>query len=157
MWDRKYLDRNRGLQSDQFAEAIKKAGLAQAANPVITQDIKHGGVPRNPGTDIADPYGTSMKPKNVNVWDHHPINQEEESIYAGVHIHSESNPLGLHTHMLKGTLGGGHSHGPQNRLGGHHHKKDAVEMSVHLDGAHVHEANRNHPDGEHEHCPENFG
>lgn len=154
MWKREFLDRNRGLQSDAFSDALKKAG---AGNPVITDKIKHGGVPETPGTDIADPYGSLLKPRNVPVWDHHPATPEEEAIYGGTHIHSESNPLGLHSHVIGGKLSGGHSHGPQNRFGAHHHQAGKIEMSISIDGSHVHEAGRNHPDGEHEHCPENFG
>lgn len=153
---RDHWDKNRGLQANSFAEAMQKAGLAKGEERVITDPVKHAGVPQTPGTDIADPYGSAIKPKNVPVWDHHPANEAEEAIYLGTHIHSESNPLGLHSHVIGGSLSGAHSHGPQNRFGGHHHKKDAGSMSM-IDGSHVHEAGRNHPDGEHEHCPENFG
>ena len=153
MWKREFLDRNRGLQADTFSEAMKKAA---ADNPVITDTTKHGGVPRAPSTDIADPYASLLKPRNVPTWDHHPT-EAEEPIYMGVHIHDESNTLGLHSHVIGGKISGGHSHGPQNRFGAHHHKKDAIEMSVSIDGSHVHEAGRNHPDAEHEHMPENFG
>ena len=150
MWKREFLDRNRGLQVDTFSEAMQKAGVAKAEH-------EECGIPKTPGTDIADPYGLSMKPKNVPVWDHCPVDEKEEAIYYGTHIHSESNPLGLHSHVIGGTPSGGHSHGPQNRYGGHHHQKGAIEMSVHLDGSHAHDVGRNHPCGEHEHCPENFG
>lgn len=154
MWKREYLPRNRGLQADVFSDAMKKAA---GASPVIVDKLKHGGVPETPGTDIADPYASILKPKNVPVWDHHPATPAEEALYMGTHIHAESNPLGLHTHIKSGKLAGGHSHGPQNRFGGHHHKQGAIEMSISIDGSHVHEAGRNHPDGGHEHCPENFG
>ena len=154
MWKREYLERNRGLQANTFSDAMQKAA---GVNPVIIDKLKHGGVPETPGTDIADPYGSLLKPRNVPVWDHHPATEEEENIYSGTHIHSESNPLGLHSHVIGGKITGGHSHGPQNRFGAHHHKKEAIEMSVSIDGSHVHEAGRNHPDGDHEHCHENFG
>lgn len=154
MWNRKSWDRNRGLQSDAFSDALKKAA---GSNPVIVQSPKHGGVPETPGTDIADPYGSILKPKNVPVWDHHPATPAEEAIYMGTHIHAESNPLGLHSHVIGGKISGGHSHGPQNRFGGHHHRSGAIEMSISIDGSHVHEAGTNHPDGEHTHVPENFG
>lgn len=151
MWDRKYLERNRGLQPDVFSDAMKKAGLSKAV--VIRND--ESGMPKTPGTDIIDPYASIVKPKGVPTWDHCPVDDKEEAIYYGKHIHSESNPLGLHSHVIGGKLSGGHSHGPQNRAGAHHHKKDA--MSVLIDGAHVHDVGRNHPDGWHEHMPENFG
>lgn len=151
MWERKYLPRNRGLQADAFSDAMKKAGVAKANGD------ESKGIPKTPGTDIADPYGLSMKPKGVPVWDHCPVDDKEEAIYYGKHIHAESNPLGLHSHIIGGKLTGGHSHGPQNRTGAHHHKKDAIEMSISIDGSHVHDVGCNHPDGWHEHCPENFG
>lgn len=154
MWERKYLDRNRGLQPSSFSDGLKNV---RAAFPTIVDKMKHGGVPETPGTDIADPYGSSLKPKGIPVWNHHPATPKEEAIYMGTHIHSESNPLGLHSHVVGGKLSGGHSHGPQNRYGAHHHKKGTIEISVSIDGSHVHEHGRNHPDGEHEHCPENFG
>lgn len=154
MWKREYLPRNRGLQADAFSDAMKKAG---ASNPKMVLETEHGGVPRTPGTDIADPYASILKPKNIPVWDHAPMNDEEHAVYHGMHIHAESNPLGLHSHVMGGKISGGHSHGPQNRFGGHHHKSGAIEMSISIDGSHVHEAGVNHPDGEHQHCPENFG
>lgn len=152
MWKREFLDRNRGIQPDSFSEALKRAKSEE-----IVVESEHFGVPETPGTDIADPYGSILKPKNVPVWDHYPATPEECAIYGGVHIHDESNPLGLHSHVIGGKLSGGHSHGPQNRFGSHHHRKQAIEMSITIDGSHVHEHGRNHPDGEHEHCPENFG
>jgi len=136
MWKREYLSRNRGLQADIFSDAMKAAG----ASPVI-----------------ADTHYSIFKPKNVPAWNHRPATPAEEALYMGTHIHAESNPLGLHTHVKGGKLTGGHSHGPQNRFGGHHHKKGAIETSVSIDGSHVHEAGRNYPNGDHEHCPENFG
>ena len=138
-------DRNRGLQHGSFSEALKRANA----------DIYHenDGVRRNSGTDIMDPYGSLIKPKGVPVWDHAPINEKEEAIYFGLHIHSESNPLGLHTHVIGGKLSGGHSHGPQNRFGAHSHTKDGYGL---VDGVHTHDG-ANCPDGGHNHVPENFG
>jgi len=143
------MDRNRGLQADGFSAALKKAGADYT-------DMDEEGVRRNPGTDIADPYGSQVKPKGVPVWDHPPLTPAEEAMYYGVHIHSESNPMGLHSHVPGGSPGGGHSHGPQNRFGSHHHKTETPLHGISLDGSHTHDG-ANHPDGTHSHCPENFG
>jgi len=148
------IDRNRGLQADGFAEALQRA----AGKPYdeVPDELGEGGVRSTPGTDIADPYGSQIQPKGVPVWDHPPLTPKEEAVYYGVHIHSESNPLGLHSHVPGGTSGGGHSHGPQNRFGSHHHKTEKPLYGITLDGVHVHDGN-NYPDGSHNHCPENFG
>jgi len=153
MWDRKYLDRNRGLQHGGFEDALKRASASHGEQ---CEELGEGGVRKVPGTDIADPYGSQIKPKNVPVWDHVPATPEEEALYYGAHIHSESNPLGLHTHVKGGKLSGGHSHGPQNRFGSHHHKKEAPLYGISVDGSHVHDG-ENHPAGNHCHVPENFG
>jgi len=145
------IDRNRGLQSIGFTDALKRA-----ASNNLPDELGEGGVRSTPGTDIADPYGSYIKPKNVPTWDKAPSNEEEEALYYGVHIHNESNPLGLHTHIKGGTLGGGHSHGPQNRFGSHHHKTEIPLYGISLDGVHTHDG-ENHPAGCHNHCPENFG
>lgn len=140
------VDRNKGFQHEAFVDVLGRA----AAND------DQEGVRRTPGTDIADPYGSQVKPKDVPVWDRPPVTPEEEATYYGKHIHSESNPLGLHSHVIGGKPSGGHSHGPQNRYGSHHHKTDAPTMGITLDGSHVHDG-ANYPDGGHCHCPENFG
>ncbi|MCV0439727.1 MAG: hypothetical protein K5880_13960 [Hydrogenophaga sp.] len=147
------MDRNKGLQAGGFCEALQKAGADYGEMP---DDLGEGGVRSTPGTDIADPYGSQVKPKGVPVWDHPPLTPEEEAVYYGKHIHSESNPLGLHSHVTGGTVGGGHSHGPQNRFGSHHHKTEKPLYGISLDGSHVHDG-ENHPNGDHTHCPENFG
>ncbi len=144
------MDRNRGLQAKDFGDA-----LSRADDHYSEEDMK-GGVRSTPGTDIADPYGSQMKPQGVPVWDRPPVTPEEEAIYYGVHIHSESNPLGLHSHVKGGTSSGGHSHGPQNRFGSHHHKTEKPLYGITLDGVHTHDG-ANYPDGSHGHCPENFG
>ena len=149
MWLRKFLDRNRGLQHEAFGDALKRANAGH-------EELGEGGVRRNPGTDIADPYGSAIKPKGVPVWDHAPITPEEEAIYYGDHIHSESNPLGLHTHVKGGKPSGGHNHGPQNRFGSHHHKKEKLLYGISVDGSHTHDG-ENYPAGRHCHMPENFG
>lgn len=149
---RDFWDRNRGFQHSSFKEVLGRA----SANGVEPADEMEGGVRRMPGTDIADPYGSRIKPKNVPVWEKPPMSDEEEVIYYGAHIHSESNPLGLHSHVIGGTPAGGHSHGPQNRFGSHHHKKEIPMYGISLDGSHVHDG-ENYPGGGHIHCPENFG
>jgi hypothetical protein len=142
------MDRNRGLQHDSFAEALKKVSA------------KHGDKtkywPRTyDSADTGDPYGYSKKPTGVPVWTKPPHTDEEKALYYGVHLHSDSNPLGLHTHVPGGKLTGGHSHGPQNRFGAHHHYDGTPEMAQ-VDGNHTHDG-ANHPDGGHEHTPGNFG
>lgn len=154
MWIRKFLDRNRGIQNESFSEAMRRAHADVGCVP--SDELGEGGVRRNPGTDIADPYGSIVKPKNIPVWNHAPMTPEEEALYYGMHIHSESNPLGLHTHIKGGKARGGHSHGPQNRFGSHHHKKEKLINGISVDGSHVHDG-ENHPAGGHCHCPENFG
>jgi hypothetical protein len=139
------LDRNRGLQADSFSEALKRSS---------GDSYMKEGVPRTPGTDIADPYGSQVKPKDVPVWTKTPVSPEEEMAYYGLHIHDESNPLGLHSHVMGGKPSGGHSHGPQNRFGSHTHKESGYGI---VDGSHTHEAAVNMPCGPHNHCPENFG
>ncbi len=149
------LDRNRGLQADGFAEALRKAGADGHEYPQ-DDELGEGGVRSTPGTDIADPYGSQVKPQGVPVWEHPPLTPAEEAVYYGTHIHSESNPLGLHSHVLGGTPSGGHSHGPQNRFGSHHHKAEKPLYGITLDGVHVHEHGDNKPCGQHLHGPENF-
>jgi hypothetical protein len=145
-------DRNRGLQPDDFSNALQRA----SGDDQMPDELGEGGVRSTPGTDIADPYGSQVKPKGVPVWNKAPTTPEEEALYYGVHIHSESNPMGLHSHVKGGTMSGGHSHGPQNRFGSHHHKTEEILYGVTVDGVHVHDG-ANHADGGHVHCPENFG
>lgn len=151
--NRDQWDRNRGLQHDTFGDALKRA---QSGFGEVSDELGEGGVRKNPGTDIADPYGSQIKPKNVSVWEKPPMNAKEEAIYFGLHIHSESNPLGLHSHVKGGKVAGSHSHGPQNRFGLHHHKMEMPLYGISLDGSHVHDG-ENAPAGSHNHCPENFG
>ncbi len=113
--------------------------------------------PRTPGsTDTGDPYDGILKPLNVPIWSKPPSSDSEKALYYGVHIHSETNPLGLHTHVPGGKLAGGHTHGPSNRFGSHHHKSTSIQNMTNVDGKHIHEG-KNYPDGGHEHTPENFG
>jgi hypothetical protein len=157
---RRYLDRNRGIQADKLAEAIGKA-IAVPVNDSpdrrVSVNPNHKDLwPRQPGgTDTGDPYGYHVKPAGTPTWDRPPVGPEEEALYYGVHIHTESNPLGLHTHVPGGKLLGAHSHSPQNRFGGHHHAPNPPDMSG-LDGHHTHDG-KHYPDGKHEHCPDNFG
>jgi hypothetical protein len=153
MLGRNRWDRNRGLQHNAFADALKRASADDGKMP---DELGEGGVRETPGTDIADPYGSQVKPKGVPVWEQPPMTPQEEALYYGVHIHSESNPLGLHSHVPGGTPGGGHSHGPQNRFGAHHHKTEKPLYGINLDGSHTHDG-ENHAAGCHCHCPENFG
>jgi len=108
--------------------------------------------PRLPGSsDTGDPYGYLVKPNANSKWTKPPMSDEDKALYYGVHIHTESNPLGLHTHNPGGPLEGGHTHGPQNRFGEHTHTGTSS-----IDGKHTHEG-KHYPDGCHEHRPEHFG
>jgi hypothetical protein len=136
---------------------INAASLSDACDRAAHADEDQSYWPRTPGSsDSGDPYGSMVKPKGVPVWSKKPSGDAEWAIYDGLHIHSESNPLGLHTHIIGGTMSGGHSHGPQNRFGLHHHKKEKINFGADIDGTHVHDG-ANHPDGKHGHRPENFG
>ncbi len=142
-------------QFDEFATAedFKKAVSDGKLDPYYPKNKW----PRLPGSsDTGDPYGHLLKPVATTKWTKPPHTPEEKALYYGVHLHSESNPLGLHTHNPGGKLSGGHSHGPQNRFGVHHHQAEEITMGASLDGKHTHEG-KNHPDGGHDHIPENFG
>jgi hypothetical protein len=143
--------RGRGLQSTALEKALVGAGVKQS-------EANHSDKwPRLPGSaETGDPYGYHVKPEGVPYWDQPPSTEEEWNLYYGVHIHSESNPLGLHTHIRGGKMGGGHTHGPQNRFGVHHHKTEEVQVNTTGDGHHTHEG-ENFPGGKHNHRPENFG
>lgn len=113
---------------------------------------------RQMGTDVQDPYGSEVKPQGVPVWKKVPETPAEKSLYYGDHIHDESNPLGLHTHVPGGAMGGGHTHGPDNPHGQHFHGENIKQYGGKtLDGRHIHEVGKNMPCGGHEHMPENFG
>jgi len=146
-----HWDKNRGLNADSFGDAMDRAkGSGQEMDELYVKKSHH-----KDGVPAEDPYGHLLKPKGVPTWSRPPATPEEEAMYYGVHIHSESNPLGLHSHIPGGSPGGAHSHGPQNRYGSHHHKASPGDM-VQVDGDHEH-CGKNYPDGKHEHCPENFG
>jgi hypothetical protein len=146
-------EENRGLNKDMFGDAMDRAGASEDPQEMDKLYVQPG-YHKN-GTPKDDPYGAGKKPAGVPVWDHAPATPAEEALYYGTHIHSESNPLGLHSHVPGGTQGGGHNHGPQNRFGAHHHKSAPGGM-VQLDGEHEH-GGVNYPDGKHDHAPENFG
>lgn len=146
--DRSHWDKNRGMTPERFAEAMDDP---QEMDKLYVQ---HPGYHKN-GTPREDPYGSHLKPAGTPTWDRPPATPQEEAIYYGVHIHNESNPLGLHSHVPGGELSGGHNHGPQNPCGQHHHKRQAGEMAD-LDGDHKH-GGVNYPDGKHDHHPDNFG
>jgi hypothetical protein len=110
--------------------------------------------------DPGDPRGHAIKPEGKE-WTYTPVTEEDKAIYDGLHIHTQSNPLGLHTHLRGGKPGGAHSHSPQNRLGGHTHKEiDNVDKSnpqaFSIDGHHYHSQGENKPGGQHTHHPSNF-
>lgn len=98
-------------------------------------------------------------------WTRPVLTPEDEALYYGYHIHSKDNVYGLHAHYPGGPLGGGHTHGPQNRLGYHTHRFDVYQLKqfkfarpgimIEIDGPHEHQMNA--PDGCHEHQSANFG
>jgi len=98
-------------------------------------------------------------------WDHPITTPEDKAMYLGYHIHSKDNVYGLHAHYPGAPLGGGHSHGAQNKLGYHTHRYDLHQLlqfkfarpgvMIQLDGPHIHQQNA--PDGKHNHQEENFG
>lgn len=137
------LDRNKGFSDQRFSEAMKAAAEDEGVHEV----------PKTPGTDIIDPYGSQIKPKGVPVWNEVPKNEAEWAIYKGKHIHSEANPLGRHSHVKGGRPSGPHVHLPSNRVGSHNHNQNGYGT---LDGSHVHLPGENLPSGGHEHVPENF-
>lgn len=145
-------DKNRGLNKDAFGDALEKAAAGHGVDMSKLYDTPHH---FKNGTPVEDPYSHLLKPKGVPVWNHPPATPAEEALYYGVHIHSESNPLGLHTHVPGGGSGGAHSHSPSNRFGTHHHKTNPGDMTD-VDGHHEH-GGVNYPDGKHDHHPENFG
>lgn len=112
---------------------------------------------RLPGSDVQDPRGSAVKPEAKH-WTKVPSTDEEKALYFGVHIHSEDNPLGLHTHVPGGDLTGGHTHSPSNPQGVHFHGPELTgTQGRQVDGRHLHEVGENMPGGKHKHLPENFG
>lgn len=166
-------NKNKGFLGDNLQKALERSGnlashkdfdsfaTAQDFKKIVGNEgentYEEEFWPRLPGSsDTGDPYGYKIKPEVNSKWTRPPSSDEEKALYYGVHIHTESNPLGLHTHNPGGKLSGGHSHGPQNRFGVHHHKDEEILHGISLDGKHIHEG-KHYPDGKHEHCPENFG
>lgn len=144
---RRKFDKDRGININDFSSAMNRASSSDKVGEYW---------PRTPGSsDPGDPYGSLIKPKGNPVWSKKPSGDAEWAIYDGLHLHSESNPLGLHSHMPGGEMTGGHSHGPQNRFGLHHHKRGNINFGADIDGVHTHEG-ANHPDGKHGHRPDNF-
>jgi hypothetical protein len=125
--------------------------------------------------DIGDgtmvPFETNQDVKNKDAreiehyWDRPVTTPEDHALYYGYHIHTKDNVFGLHAHYPGGPLGGGHLHGPQNKLGYHTHRYNNEELlqfkfarpgiMIQLDGPHNHQHNA--PDGMHNHQEENFG
>lgn len=153
-----------GKASDRIEDPnIRKRELGDQIGRVMSDyygglDDEDGQGQRQYGSDVQDPYGSFIKPKNVPVWNKIPETDAEKSLYAGDHIHSEDNPLGLHTHVPGGAMGGGHTHGPDNPHGQHFHGESIKQYGGRtLDGRHIHEVGKNMPCGGHKHMPDNFG
>lgn len=147
-----------------FTEAkkkLKRPGFYNRGRASEEDDEKCHWPRVSDSAEPGDEYGHAVKPQG-QPWEYVPVTEAEKAIYNGLHIHSESNPLGLHTHLKGGKPGGAHTHSPQNRLGGHTHKdidfKDkAYPRGYSIDGHHYHGHNENKPGGCHNHHPENFG
>lgn len=117
------------------------------------------------------PFETNEDVKNKNAreiehyWDRPVTTPEDHALYYGYHIHTKDNVFGLHAHYPGSPLGGGHLHGPQNKLGYHTHRYNNEELlqfkfarpgiMIQLDGPHNHQHSA--PDGMHNHQEENFG
>jgi len=149
------------------AKDIKEPGFTNKARGHygdFDHDYKHTAVwPRTSDSSEPGDERSHIKKPEGKYWDAPPVNETEKAIYWGLHVHSESNPLGLHTHMKGGKLAGAHGHGPANRLGGHTHKdielkeKGDFPRGFSVDGHHMHDYMLNAPAGAHQHSAENFG
>lgn len=152
-------DRNKGLNADSLEQALNKATAYTRTLPDKDNNIWE----RMPGSsDDADQYGNILKPKNSNIWQEPVLTEEDCAIYEGIHIHSSTNPMGLHSHLKGGKLGGAHGHGPSNRMGQHTHKDIPTDAANYnrgytIDGDHIHPMNSNKPCGPHNHSNETFG
>lgn len=158
--------KNKGISYDSLIEALDKVESTSkdpnferctTANDYYkTQGSKN--TPKDPGTsDPSDPFAHIIKPTS-KVWEKPILTAEDEAIYYGLHIHSSTNPFGLHSHFPGGTLTGAHTHGPVNKYGVHTHKETVDPYGpTMLDGKHVHKLGANAPCGKHVHeIPENF-
>ena len=137
------------------AKAVRSPGFKNRVR-ADHGDYEEEGIESNPSER------NDIVPSPGKQWTYPPVSEEDKAIYNGLHIHTQTNPLGLHTHLKGGKLGGGHTHSPQNRLGGHTHKDIDVKdikypRGYSIDGHHVHDFNENKPGGCHGHHPENFG
>jgi hypothetical protein len=80
------------------------------------------------------------------------MNKELEG--PGLHIHDESNPLGMHGHKQGDPSDGGHTHTPENPGGVHAHGELAGQAMTRHNGWHMHEDGGL---GGHHHKEDNLG
>lgn len=145
---------------DKAADQGKKPSfIKKVLGSDLLEKLQQSELHRNLGGSAPrDPRSSIVKPTGLKYWTKFPASEEEQAIYYGVHIHTQDNPLGLHSHMPGGPLSGGHNHGPDNQYGEHYHGEELQHgHGRSLDGAHVHDPDANMPCGPHEHCPPNFG
>jgi|KBSSwiStaDraftv2_1062776.scaffolds.fasta_scaffold00065_16 hypothetical protein len=138
------------------ADRIKEPGFYNKGTRSPSQFWPRTSDSAEPG----DEHSHIVKPQGKE-WTYVPVTEEDKAIYDGLHIHTQSNPTGMHTHLKGGKSGGAHTHSPQNPLGGHTHKdidvKDRTNpQGFSIDGHHYHDYNENKPGGQHTHHPENF-
>ncbi len=155
------METRKQRQENALEEVFGEAAKA-IRTPGFYNKASGDGCSNKKGVDSEPSERDDVIPSPGKHWNYPPVTDEDKAIYQGLHIHTESNPLGLHTHLKGGKLGGGHTHSPQNRVGGHTHKdidlKDAkYPRGYSIDGHHVHHHNENKPGGPHTHHPENFG
>lgn len=126
---------------------IKIEDVEKAFSELNEIDRDYHGYHRNPHLN---PLGPSPKS-----WTKPPMSDEEKAIYDGLHLHTESSPFGLHSHIPGGKLSGAHTHSQAYNSTGKHHHQEGDQEVIDLDGDHLH--CENHPDGSHKHNRFNFG
>lgn len=167
--DTRKVDDGDDIKLKKDKKEKKKAEQVDAAGNYSLHDEMTDVTGIGDGTMV--PFQTDEDVKNKtsreleHYWNKSLTTSEDHALYYGFHVHSKDNMYGLHAHYPGGPLGGGHMHGPQNRLGYHTHRFNQEELlqfkfarpgvMVQLDGPHVHQHNA--PDGKHTHCEENFG
>lgn len=160
--------------ADSYDAALSKAREKMDDPDLIKQVIANGDdIGRFPGVmkhgvkiskrqHSTDEGGlNSVITHHKNAWTKPPETEAEEVIYYGFHVHNETNPYGLHTHFIGGTLGGAHSHGPVNLTGKHTHKDvdmttENINKPISISGDHKHECPIS-PDGKHVHEIQDYG
>lgn len=153
MWgEEQYLKR-----ADALEAALDRANDLGQDEEFITQTVGNHTKFHNIHLKEGQTYKSTHGPR---AWNKVPETESEKALYYGFHVHTHSNPYGLHTHVPGGQPAGGHFHSPGNKTGKHRHDIDIKEKGTYgplsLSGDHVHKE-CNMPDGKHEHHPEHFG